>query len=281
MAVRIVTDSACDLPPDIIARLNITVIPLTVSINGYDVSDTWPSPDRFWKAAEHLGGRPQTAAPAPGTIVEAVRPLVEAEGQVLALTLTGKLSGVYQSFLVAAQEFGGAMAVFDTWSLSLGEGVQVIEAARLAQAGATTREILAYLEDLRPRVRLRAVLDTIEWAERGGRIAYLMPLIRRVARTFNVKALLHVVQGQVLLLGVQRSYRRALDVLKEHTLRSAPVEHLLIPHTRRPEIAMALADELAVALNFPRDAVIVREAGPILAAHVGPGAVGVVVTERA
>ncbi len=280
MAVRIMTDSACDLPPELIARLGITVVPLHVSINGHDVSDTWPDPDRFWAEATRLGGRPRTAAPAPGAVAAAARPLIEAGDQVLALTLTGKISAVYQSFLVAAQGFGENMQVFDTWSLSLGEGIQVWEAARLAQAGATMPEILAYLRELRARVRLRAVLDTIDWAEQGGRIAYLMPLIRRVARTFRVKVLLHVVEGRVLLLGVQRSYRRALEALKEHTLHSAPIEHVLIPHTRHPTAAAALADELAVALNISRDSIVIREAGPILAAHVGPHAVGVVVTER-
>ncbi len=279
MPVRILTDSACDLPQSIVERLDITVVPLHVSINGHDVSDTYADPERFWAEVARWRGRPRTAAPAPGVIVEAARPHIEAGYEVLALTLTGKLSAVYEAFALAAQEFRGAMQVFDTWSLSLGEGVQVMEAARLAAAGATMPELLAYLEDLRARVRLRAVLDTIEWAERGGRIAYLMPVVRRVARTFRVKVLLHVVEGRVLLLGVQRSYRRAVEVLKEHTLRSAPVEHLLVPHTCRPELAAALADEMAAALDVPREKVIVREAGPVLASHVGAGAVALIVTE--
>lgn len=281
MSVRILADSACDLPQEIVDRLGITVVPLHVTIDGHDVSHTYAAPDRFWAEVARRRGRPRTAAPAPGVIANAARLHIDAGHQVLAMTLTGRMSAVYEAFAIAAEEFAGAMQVFDTWSLSLGEGIQVMEAARLAVAGATMGELLAYLEDLRARVRLRAVLDTIEWAERGGRIAYLMPLVRRVARTFRVKVLLHVVEGQVRLLGVQRSYRRAVEVLKEHTLRSAPVEHLLVPHTRQPELAASLADEMAALMNLPREEVIVHEAGPVLASHVGPGAVGLVVAEVA
>ncbi len=279
MPLRVVADSACDLPPHIVEALGITLIPLHVTINSHDVSDTYADPARFWAAIERWGGRPRTAAPAPGAIVEQVRPFVEAGDDVLALTLTGKLSAVYDAFAIAAEHLGGKMHVFDTWSLSLGEGVQVMEAARLAQQGVPVGEIVAYLEDLRARVRLRAVLDTLDWAERGGRIAYLMPLIRRGARVFNVKVMLNVEEGRVRLLGIQRSYRRALEKLKALTRASAPVEHLLIPHTRQPRLAASLADEMANALGIPRESVIVQEAGPILAAHVGPGAVGIVVTE--
>ena len=279
MPLRIVADSACDLPPRIVASLGITIIPLHVTLNGHDVSDTYADPARFWAAVERWGGRPRTAAPSPATIVEIVRPLVMQGNTVLALTLSSKLSAVYTSFAIAAQALDGRMHVSDTWSLSLGEGVQVMEAARLAREGCSLSEILAYLEQLRPRVRVRAVLDTLEWVERGGRIAYLMPLIRRSARVFDVKVMLEVVEGEVRLLGIQRSYRRALEKLKDLTRASAPVEHLLVPHTRQPHLAASLADEMAQALGVSRERVIVQEAGPILAAHVGPGAVGLVVTE--
>lgn len=279
MAVRIVTDSACDLPLSLVQALGITIVPLHVTLDGQDVSDTYACPDRFWEQVERHGGRPTTAAPAPGTITEMLRPLVEAGDEVVALTLTSKLSAVFQTFVVSAREFPGRVHVFDTWSLSLGQGVQVWAAARLAAAGVRREEILAYLRDLRSRVRLRAVLDTVEWAERGGRIAYLMPLIRRSARMFNVKALLHVVEGRVHLLGLARGYRRALEMLKARTRDSAPVEHLLVPHTRRADLAATLAKEMVAELEVPGDNVLVHEAGPILAAHVGPGAIGVVVTE--
>lgn len=281
MSVKIVADSACDLPPHLVQAYDITIVPLVVTVNGRDVSHLYNDPDAFWEVVLQEGVRPQTAAPPPGQIAQVFASLVDAGHDVIAITLTGKLSGVYQAFRVAAASAGGRVHVFDSRSLSLGIGVQVLEAARMAAAGAGVAEILQHLTVLRARVRVLAVLDTVDWAERGGRIAYLMPVIRRAARLFNVKVLLSVEDGEVRLLGVQRAYRAALQVLKRHVLTLAPVTHLLVPHTRQHALAQTLADELAPALGLPREEVIVQEAGAVLGAHVGPGALGVAVVRAA
>lgn len=277
MRVKIVCDSACDLPASLLRQYDLTVVPLEVRLNGHDVSALYREPERFWAEVQERGGRPRTAAPSPSWVAAHLRPLVERGHEVIAITLSSRLSAVYEAFRLAAAPFAGRVHVFDSQSLSLGIGLQVLEAARRAQAGESATAILAYLTHLRERVRVQAVLDTLDWAERGGRIAALLPLIRRTARVFNVKVLLHVVEGEVRLLGVRRSWRSAVAALQAHTLSLAPVHALAIPHTRRHREAQALAATLAKPLGLSPKDVLVNEAGPILAAHVGPGALGTVV----
>ena len=279
--VKIVTDSACDLPRALLEAYDIRIVPLVVYLDSEELADPLLDPDTFWAEVTRRQARPSTAAPAPGTVAEVIGPLVEQGHQVLALTLSSRLTGVYESFRVAAQAFPGRVEVFDTQSLSLGEGVQVLEAARMASKGATLPQLCAMLRDIRPRVHLQAVLDTLAWAERGGRIAYLMPIIRRATRLFNVKVLLRVEDGLVHYMGSARSLQGAIHVLEKRTLSLAPVTRLLIPHTRQHQLAESLADRLAPALNLRRKDVIVQEAGPILSAHVGPGVIGTVVVSAA
>ena len=280
MSVRVICDSACDVPVDVQERYHIRVVPLDVRVGSREMSTATTDSEQFWDVVAQEGEKPQTAAPPPARIEALVRPLVEAGHEVLALTLTGKLSAVHRSFVLAAEAFGQQMRVFDTQNLSLGAGVQVIAAARWATEGRPMAEILHRLQALRERVKLQAVLDTLDWAERGGRIAYLMPLIRRTTRVFRVKVLLHVLGGEVRLLGVQRSWRSGVKMLVQHTLDLAPLEALWVVHTRRGSEAHTLARHLAEAMGWPPDRVRVQEAGPVLAAHVGPGALATVAVIR-
>ncbi len=276
MNVQIVCDSACDVPETLQRRYGVLVIPLDIRVGQHFVTTAELTLDRFWALVAETGERPQTAAPPPGRIIEAVRPVVSGGHRVLALTLTGRLSAVHRSFVLAAESFKGRMVVFDTQNLSLGAGVQVLAAARWAAEGHDLETIHRRLYDLRARVRLQAVLDTLDWAERGGRIAYLMPLIRRTARVFRVKVLLQVVEGEVRLLGVQRSWSGGMEMLYRHTLAWSPLEDVWVVHTRRPDEAAIMAQRLTEALGWPSGRVPVVEAGPILAAHVGPGAIATV-----
>lgn len=280
MGVRIVCDSAADIPQDLAAKYEITVVPLDVRVGDRDASAFYNAVDRFWDAVAQTGERPVTAAPSPERVRALIQPLVEAGHEVLAITLTARLSAVHRVFQLAAAAFGGRVHVFDSRNLSLGAGVLTIEGAKLAQAGHSLQDIVARLHELRPRVRLQAILDTLEWAERGGRIASLMPLIRRSARWFRVKTLLHVVEGEVRLLGIRRTWQAAVETLIQETTRYGTPDTLWVIHTRRQEAAQALAQRLATLLHLPQDRVPVHEAGPILASHVGPGALGTVTVSQ-
>jgi len=272
--IHIVTDSSCDLPRQLVERLKIVVAPLIVHFGPEVYEDGELSPDEFWQKAAGPH-HPQTSQPSVGTFEQLFERLVAHGKQVVCLTITGKHSGTFNAAHLAAQRFGEAVKVFDSLSLSLGLGLQAMVAAQAARAGSSMQEIFALLEDVRARVSVTVVLDTLENLRRGGRADRFISIVDRMTRALNIKPVVNLVDGQLRLLSVARSFqgglRRALDVVE----RLGPLEHLAVVHTRKQDTAEEMADRLAERLGFARECIWVRETGAVLACHAGPGVVGV------
>ncbi|MGD2176522.1 MAG: DegV family protein, partial [Anaerolineae bacterium] len=180
------TDSSCDLPRHLLERFNIAVVPLNVHFGVESYSDGDLPPEAFWEKAAHVGAAPKTSQPSVGAFEAVFAPLVVGGGSVLCLTLTGVHSGTFNAACLAAQRFGEAVRVFDSQSLSLGLGLQALEAARAAQAGRSMQEILTLLQDLRSRVHLTVVLDTLESIRRGGRADAFIAVADRMTQLLNI-----------------------------------------------------------------------------------------------
>jgi DegV family protein with EDD domain len=272
--IHIVTDSSCDLPRRVLEHFKITVVPLVVRFGAEVFADGELSAEEFWQKASGPH-HPQTSQPAVGRFEELFGQLVMQGKQVLCLTVTGKHSGTLNAARLAAQRFGEAVRVFDSLSLSLGLGVQTLAAAQAALAGRSMQEILTLLEDVRARIRLTILLDTMENLRRGGRADGFIPIVDRMTRALNIKAMINLVDGQLRLLGVVRSFkgglRRMLNLVEE----LGPLEHLAVVHARSRELAEEMADRLAEMTGFPRERIWVEETGAVLAAHGGPGVIGV------
>lgn len=272
--LRIVTDSSCDLPGELLERFKIAVVPLVVSFGTESYFDLDLSPEAFWEKAADLAA-PRTSQPSPGVFEEIFAELVEQGKQVICVTLTGKHSGTADTAGLAARRFGEVVRVFDSHSLSLGVGFQVWEAARAAAAGCSMEEVIALLEDLRSRVRVMVVLDTLESVRRGGRADGFISIVDRMTRMLRIKPIVGFEEGRLQLLGIARSFRSALDRVLEMVEEVEALEHLGVVHARNREKAEALADRLAERTGFPRAEVLVREAGAVVASHAGSGAMGV------
>ena len=272
--VRIVTDSSCDLPRRLVERFKIAVAPLTVHFGSAVYEDGELSVEEFWQRAAGPH-HPQTSQPSVGRFEELFERLVAQGKQVLCLTITSKHSGTFNAARLAAQRFGQAVKVFDSLSASLGLGLQALAAAQAAQAGRSMQEILALLEDIRTRMRLTIVLDTLENLRRGGRADGFIAVVDRMTRALDIKPIINVVRGQLRLMGAARSFqsglRRVLSVVEQ----LGPVEQLAVVHTRRQEMAEEVADRLAEHIDFLRELIWVRETGPVLSAHGGAGLIGV------
>ena len=274
-AIRVVTDSSCDLPPGLAAEYGIEVVPLVVYFGTDTYHDGELSAETFWdKAAGPY--HPQTSQPPVGAFEDVFQRLVTRGNQVLCLTITGKHSGTFNAARLAAQRFGEATMVFDSLSLSLGLGLQGLAAAQATCAGRSIDELFALLKDLRARMRLIIILDTLEYLRQGGRADAFIAVARRMTRALNIKVIVNVVDGQLRLLGASRSFdsglRRVLNLVEE----MGSLEHLAVVHTRRSVDAEDMADRLADRTRVPRESILVREAGAALAAHAGPGVIGVV-----
>jgi DegV family protein with EDD domain len=159
--------------------------------------------------------------------------------------------------------------------------MQVLAAAEAAEAGCTMDEIIAKLNDLRDRVKLTIVLDTLENLRFGGRADGFIAIIDQMTRILNIKPIVNLVDGKLSLLGAARSFRgglkRALKMIEE----LGELEQLAVVHTRRRELAEEVADRLAQRLGIPRERIWVRETGAVLASHAGPGVIGVLAVQAA
>ncbi len=272
--VRIVTDSSCDLSQRLVEKFKIAIVPLVVRFGKEVYQDGELSTQEFWKKAAGAH-HPQTSQPSVGAFEQVFERLVAQGKQVLCVTITGKHSGTFNAAHVAAQRFGEAVRVFDSFSLSLGLGIQALTAAQAARAGRSAQEILTVLEDMRARMRVMFVFDTLENLRRGGRADGFISVVDRMTRALNIKPIINMVDGQLRLMGAARSFqgglRRVLNTVKQ----LKPLEHLAVVHTRVPERAQAMADQLAERVGFPRERVWVEETGAALACHGGAGVIGV------
>jgi DegV family protein with EDD domain len=277
-SVRIVADSGCDLTPEQVSRYEVTVVPLFIRFGREMVPSDRLGVEEFWRRTANLAEVPGTAAPSPDTFHAAYARLISAGHDVLCLTLPKQHSAVYNSAWLGAQEFGRErVCVVDSGSLSLGMGVQVIEAAKHALSGAGLEAVQHAVEDIRDRTSVFFVLDTLEWVRRGGRMDRMMPLIEKLARTFNVKPIVEMVGGDLHLLGVARSYKSAVLRLEDEVRSRTPIEMLAAAYTRGRDVAAELVGRLAGLINLQPADILLQEAGPVVATHAGPNAVGVLV----
>jgi DegV family protein with EDD domain len=277
--IRIVTDSSCDLSTDVLEQYGIAVVPLTVNFGTEVHPDGELSVEEFWTklaGLQHAG----TSQPPVGAFQEVFQRLVDQGKQVLCITITSKHSGTFNAAHLASQAFGGAVAVFDSLSLSLGLGEQVVSAAQRARAGQSMPEILAALEALRARMSFQIVLDTLENLRRGGRADGFISVAERMTRALNIKVIINVVEGQLRLMSAARSFRSAVNRVLSSVEHMGPLEYLAVVHTRAAEMAEATAQELARRTGLAQDRIKVQETGAALSVHAGPGVIGVVAVPR-
>jgi len=278
--IKVITDSAADLPEDVVKDLGIAVIPLIAIFGERAYEDPALSRDEFWRLARDVGA-PKTSQPPPDTFREVFKRWVDEGYRVLCATVTGQHSGTFNTASSVAQAFGDRVTVVDSRSVSLGMGWQVIEAAKMALQGATMEKILESLRSLRERTHIIIQLDTVEYLRRGGRAAKLMPAIDRLLQALQLKPLVTLVEGELKLLGVARSYQKGVRRIQEELARLCPLERVAVMHTRREAFARQLADDLAKLTGIAREQITIGEPGAVISCHAGEGIIAAVgVTAR-
>ena len=274
MSIRIVTDSNCDLPPDIIQKYGITVVPMYINIgtesylDGVDMSR-----QEFYEGLSHFKSHPMTSAPGPGTFVDTYEKLAdEGATEILSIHIAGSLSAVVNSARLAAEEWDRLpVTVFDSGNLTLGTGLQAVAAARAAAEGQTMDEIVALLEDQSARTYCFAALNTVEFLRRSGRLTRFQSSL---ASVLQIKPLLKMNSGQFEMERV-RTRKGALDRVIELLAELGSLEELALVHTHAPEQAEALWRQ--ARSHFAWDSMTLSaEVTPVIGTHIGPGAVGFV-----
>lgn len=271
MSVRILTDSTCDLPGDIISQLGITVIPLYIHVDNQDLADGIDiSREAFYQKLPHFHQHPATAVPSPAKF-HALYDALSEEGadEILSIHISESLSAVVNVARTAAAETTSVpVTVVDSRQLSLGTGFLVQTAAQMALAGKSVSEILPILEDQIRRTHVWAALDTLQFLRRSGR---MNSVISTVGEILQIKPILKMHAG---VSGVERvrTHRAALARLLEMLNDLVPFEKIGFLHSGALEQAVELRDKIQHRL--PQKEALFGVINPVLGVHIGPGVVG-------
>lgn len=280
MNVRIITDSAADLPRP--CRPEVTVLPMTVTFGDEQFRDGVDLTHRqFYEKLIEGDALPTTSQINPAQFEEAFRPAVEAGEDVVAVVLSSKLSGTCQSARIAAESFPGHVFVVDSENAAIGEQILVRRALDLLDQGLDAAAIAARLEAERRDIRLIALLDTLEYLKRGGRIS---PSVALVGGLLSVKPVIAVEHGEVVLLGKARGSKNGNNLLVQEIRKTGGVDFdrpYLLGYTGLEDSLLQkyIADSAALWAEHT-DALPTGSIGGTIGAHVGPGAVAVAFFQR-
>ena len=274
MAVQIITDSTSDLTAEELRELGVHVIHMRVIFedgvytDGVDITK-----EEFYAKQAEAKVLPKTTQVNPGEFCDAFQPLLDTGDEVVAILLSSKLSGSFQSAVIAKDMVEGAerLHLVDSLNVTLGEGLLVREAVRLRDAGKSGAEIAAAIEALRSRVRFVAFVGTLKYLKMGGRISASTAALGTM---LNISPVVAVVDGEVKSVGKVRGSQRfmayTLDFAKE-----SPVDtrHCVVfGHSRCQETMEAYRDKVTAALGI-RDCAW-DELGAVIGTHAGPGCYG-------
>lgn len=276
MNVRIVTDSASDLPQSVADELHIGIVPLTIRIGDQEYVDRRDlTPKQFWALVKASPTLPETAAPAPGLFEAAYREQFEQGAtHIVVVALSAALSATMQSAELAARSFPeGTIRIVDSRSVSLGEGLVAAEAARLAATGADVDAVVELAHSLVERTEVWGALDTLDNLKKGGRIGGARALL---ASALSIKPIIEVRDGKVEPGGKQRTRSKALAFLVDKLRNGGEIEHLYVLHADCDD-----ADEFVAMLQpYATEPIVIGDIGPVVGTHAGRGTIGIGFTRR-
>jgi DegV family protein with EDD domain len=276
MTIRIVTDSTCDLPQDLVEAYGITVVPLYINFGSKGYLDGVElSRSAFYERLPDSEPFPTTATPGPQQFRQAYdRLAAEGATEILSIHISISLSATVDVARTAAKETRSVpVLVLDSQQLSLGTGFQVLAAAKAAAEGRTMGEILELLELQIARTHVFAALDTLEFLRRSGR---MNRFIAGFGTLLQIKPLLKMYAGEPATERVRTTNgatKRLLVLLQER----APFEQVALVHTNAADQAAALSQKVASIL--PEGELISVDITPVIGAHIGPGAIGFALVE--
>ena len=270
MRVALVTDSTCDIPRELVAAHQIHVVPNILIIDGKSIEDDENYSRRdFYLQLPEMASFPTTSTASVGTY-QALYEKILGSGydQVLSIHCSKELSGIFNAASTAANEFPGKVVIVDSRQLSLGLGFQVLEAADAISNGMPLDSILDHLNLVRDRVRVVAMLDTLEYVRRSGRVSWARA---RIGAMLNLKPFLEVVDGYVLSMGQVRTRSKGTNRLSDLLRSRTDMKRLAVLHSNAERDARSILDELAP--DLPTEPMVVNVTTAI-GAHVGPQGLG-------
>ena len=275
MNVRVITDSASDLLSP--HRPEVTVLPMTVTFGREAFQDGVNlTHHQFYEKLIEGEDLPTTSQIAPAQFEEAFRAAVESGEMVVAVVLSAKLSGTYQSACIAAEEFPGKVFVVDSANATIGELVLVERALELMDQGLDAPAIAARLEEEKRDIRLVALLDTLEYLKRGGRVSASVAL---VGGLLAIKPVVAVQDGEVVVLGKARGSKNGNNLLVQEIQKTGGVDFsrpYRLGYTGLDDgLLRKYITDSQTLWSEHVDALPLGTVGGTIGTHVGPGAIAV------
>jgi fatty acid kinase fatty acid binding subunit len=275
MTIKIVVDSACDVPPELAARFGITVVPVYINVGeksyleGVDISR-----EQFYSRLPTYPVYPTTAAPAAGTFTKQYEQLTAAGAtQILSMHIAHDLSATYNAARIGAAAANSApVTLFDTRQITLGAGLLALLAAEAAAAGQTMGQIVSMLNQRLSRTRVFGMIDSLDSLHRSGRVSWAQ---FGIGTLLQIKPILMIADGMISAAAKVRTRKRAISQMLKMVSELAPFERLAIIHVNAQEAAenlYQLSSNLFTAHSAA--APLIQSVTPAIGTHLGIGAVG-------
>ena len=272
MSVKIVIDSTADLTPEIKAR--VSVVPLTVHFGDEEYIDgVTITHKQFYEKLIECDTLPSTSQATPAAFAEAFDKIVANGDSAVVLTVSSKLSGTYQSAMIAASDYEDIYVV-DSDSVAIGTGILAELALELVDRGMNAKELASTLELEKKNVCIIAMLDTLEYLKRGGRISKAVAF---AGGLLNIKPVISVEDGEIVIRGKARGSKQGNNLLVEEIAKAGGVDFerpLLLGYTGLSDLLLQKYMEDSKALwADSKKALRITPVGSVIGTHAGPGAI--------
>ena len=269
MTIKIVTDSAADLPSILTEELDIAVVPVYLRFGEQVYRDRVDiSEDEFYQRLLHDPVHPNTTQPTPQDFASVYDKLSQEADGIISIHVSGKLSGTYNSAVQGKKMIKKRcpIEIVDSQTVSIAIGLIVIHASKMAKSGMSLQQIVDEVGKIIPNVHLLILFDTLKYLAKGGRIGKAKALLGSV---LNVKPLLTVRDGELVPSGQVRTRSKGIDRLLDFVKNATEIQDLAILHSTTPDEAQALIE--STNSIFPKERTILARLGPGLGVHGGPG----------
>ncbi len=273
MTVRIVTDSTCDLPADLVTAYGITVVPLTVFFGDEALRDGVDiDANGFYERLKTSPVLPRTSQPSVAAFKETYERLAGETNEIVSIHISSRLSGTLNAASVAREEVAhlAHIDLIDSYNVSLGLGLIVLEAAAVAARGGKLEEVVAAARRAMDRTHVSVVVDTLEYLQKGGRIGRARSLLGSV---LSIRPILNVVDGEVAPVERVRTRSKALDRIAEIATAQARAKMMFVACSANDEEADRFIQRIRPSL--PHTDMGRAHLGPTVGAYTGPNALGI------
>ena len=273
--ITIITDSASDLSQN--NKNGITVLPMTISFDNETYEDgVTLTPDNFYMKLIESSTLPKTSQVSPYAFSEAYEKALEHSDQVIVITLSSKLSGTYQSACIAAEDYQDKVYVIDSENVTVGEQLLINYAFSLIQQGLDAKAITQQLNTIKKRIHLVALLDTLEYLKKGGRISGSTAFLGNI---LSIKPVIAIADGEVAFLGKARGSKQGNNLLIEQIKTYGGIDYelpVLLGYTGCSQILMdKYIKDSSTLWEGKMDIPPVVQVGATIGTHIGPGGIAV------